>query len=239
MNNLLPRKVKYHQKFDLKGSTYKRQASARERQKQVPTLKDLDFMQIYPEGLFLEPETYDLLIRTIRRDCTVLESFKIMDYSLLIGIHNLDVAQRDDEPRNDNGKIGDNTIKPEESMSHASRAQSISPTPSLSGSRLSPRGSLFRNSKSAVGQDKDSVAKQRPGRRKCFEYRFSKFDFAFKFRSLLVWVLITLLLWLKRFLNSISTIYAFAVFLDSRPELVIEGTDLSMSVKLRYGSYYN
>lgn len=50
MNNLLPRKVKYHQKFDLKGSTYKRQASAAERQKQVPTLKDLDFMQLYPEG---------------------------------------------------------------------------------------------------------------------------------------------------------------------------------------------
>ncbi|GAV08854.1 hypothetical protein RvY_18486-2 [Ramazzottius varieornatus] len=95
MNNLLPRKVKYHQKFDLKGSTYKRQASAAERQKQVPTLKDLDFMQLYPEGIFLEPETYDLLIRTIRRDCTVLESFKIMDYSLLIGIHNLDLQQKE------------------------------------------------------------------------------------------------------------------------------------------------
>ena len=33
--------------------------------------------------LFLEPETYNALINTMRRDCRVLESFKIMDYSLL------------------------------------------------------------------------------------------------------------------------------------------------------------
>jgi 1-phosphatidylinositol-4-phosphate 5-kinase len=31
---------------------------------------------------------------SINRDCRVLESFKIMDYSLLIGIHNLDQVRR-------------------------------------------------------------------------------------------------------------------------------------------------
>ena len=53
-------------------------------------------MELLPEGLLLEPETYNALISTLRRDCRVLESFRIMDYSLLIGIHNLDVAARDE-----------------------------------------------------------------------------------------------------------------------------------------------
>lgn len=52
-------------------------------------------MEIHPEGLFLEAETYNALVRTIQRDCLVLESFKIMDYSLLVGVHNLDLSARE------------------------------------------------------------------------------------------------------------------------------------------------
>merc|ERR1719153_2041747 len=95
MNNLLPSGVKMHLKFDLKGSTYKRKASKHEKEKKSPTFKDLDFMELLPEGLLLEPETYSALISTMRRDCRVLESFKIMDYSLLVGIHNLDLAAKE------------------------------------------------------------------------------------------------------------------------------------------------
>jgi 1-phosphatidylinositol-4-phosphate 5-kinase len=62
----------------------------RERAKKVPTYKDLDFMEMYPEGILLQPDIYENLMSSINRDCRVLESFKIMDYSLLIGIHNLD-----------------------------------------------------------------------------------------------------------------------------------------------------
>uniref|UniRef100_T1J4I1 PIPK domain-containing protein n=1 Tax=Strigamia maritima TaxID=126957 RepID=T1J4I1_STRMM len=95
MNNLLPSSVKMHQKYDLKGSTYKRKASKHERVKASPTFKDLDFMEHYTEGILLEAETYNALVKTIQRDCRVLESFKIMDYSLLVGIHNLDHAARE------------------------------------------------------------------------------------------------------------------------------------------------
>jgi len=95
MNNLLPSGVKMHLKFDLKGSTYKRKASKHEKEKKSPTFKDLDFLELLPEGVLLEPETYTALISTMRRDCRVLESFKIMDYSLLVGIHNLDQSARD------------------------------------------------------------------------------------------------------------------------------------------------
>ncbi|XP_025835224.1 phosphatidylinositol 4-phosphate 5-kinase type-1 alpha-like [Agrilus planipennis] len=95
MNNLLPSSVKMHQKYDLKGSTYKRKASKTERQKRSPTFKDLDFMEHHPEGILMEADTYSALVKTIQRDCRVLESFKIMDYSLLVGVHNLDQAQKE------------------------------------------------------------------------------------------------------------------------------------------------
>ncbi|XP_011497151.1 PREDICTED: probable phosphatidylinositol phosphate kinase DDB_G0267588 [Ceratosolen solmsi marchali] len=95
MNNLLPSTVKLHQKYDLKGSTCKRKASKSERSKHSPTYKDLDFMDHHTEGIFLESDTFSALIKTIQRDCRVLESFKIMDYSLLLGIHNLDQAARE------------------------------------------------------------------------------------------------------------------------------------------------
>ncbi|XP_022185898.1 phosphatidylinositol 4-phosphate 5-kinase type-1 alpha isoform X2 [Nilaparvata lugens] len=95
MNNLLPSSIPLHQKYDLKGSTYKRKASKSERQKKSPTYKDLDFMEHHSSGIFLEADTYNALVKTIQRDCRVLESFKIMDYSLLVGVHNLDQALRE------------------------------------------------------------------------------------------------------------------------------------------------
>ena len=90
MNNLFPSELKMHCKFDLKGSTYKRKASRQERAKRSPTYKDLDFMEMFPEGIILQNDIYHSLMNSIERDCRVLESFKIMDYSLLVGIHNLD-----------------------------------------------------------------------------------------------------------------------------------------------------
>ena len=48
MNNILPSNIKYHEKYDLKGSMYKRQASNKERMKSSPTLKDLDFLEEHP-----------------------------------------------------------------------------------------------------------------------------------------------------------------------------------------------
>ncbi|XP_012585098.1 PREDICTED: phosphatidylinositol 4-phosphate 5-kinase type-1 gamma isoform X4 [Condylura cristata] len=95
MNNILPRVVKMHLKFDLKGSTYKRRASKKEKEKSIPTYKDLDFIQDMPEGLLLDADTFSALVKTLQRDCLVLESFKIMDYSLLLGVHNMDQQERE------------------------------------------------------------------------------------------------------------------------------------------------
>ncbi|XP_074491715.1 phosphatidylinositol 4-phosphate 5-kinase type-1 gamma isoform X2 [Sebastes fasciatus] len=108
MNNVLPRIVRMHLKFDLKGSTYKRRASKKEREKARPTFKDLDFMQDHQDGLMLDQDTYNALVKTLQRDCLVLESFKIMDYSLLLGVHNMDQAERE---RQMEGSQGDSDEK--------------------------------------------------------------------------------------------------------------------------------
>ena len=55
----------------------------------------------------LEADTYTALIKTIQRDCRVLESFKIMDYSLLVAIHNLDLAAKEEAERRRNNSVGD------------------------------------------------------------------------------------------------------------------------------------
>ena len=82
MNNLLPSGLKMHQKFDLKGSTYKRKAKKRREKEnsgdsKIPTYKDLDFLELHPDGIILQPELYQSLMNSIQRDCRVLESFKV------------------------------------------------------------------------------------------------------------------------------------------------------------------
>ncbi|KAM4631045.1 phosphatidylinositol 4-phosphate 5-kinase type-1 alpha-like isoform 2-T2 [Polymixia lowei] len=90
MNNLLPCAVQMHYKYDLKGSTYKRQASSKERGKVTPTYKDLDFTKDIPGGLLLDADKYSALCKTIQRECLLLQSFQIMDYSLLVGVHKVE-----------------------------------------------------------------------------------------------------------------------------------------------------
>ncbi|XP_058716444.1 phosphatidylinositol 4-phosphate 5-kinase type-1 alpha [Poecile atricapillus] len=133
MNNLLPRSVRMHLKYDLKGSTYKRRASQKEREKVFPTFKDLDFMQDIPDGLFLDSDMYNALCKTLQRDCLVLQSFKIMDYSLLVAIHNLDQAQRE---RAAGAACGDGPGRPA-----AQRALYSTAMESIQGE--APRGGTF------------------------------------------------------------------------------------------------
>merc|ERR1719239_435625 len=95
IENLFPSGVKMHLKFDLKGSTHGRKASKKEMAKKSPTFKDLDFLHRVPEGFYIDSETYTALMSTIERDCNLLESNNNMDYSLLLGVHNLDKAKRE------------------------------------------------------------------------------------------------------------------------------------------------
>jgi len=71
MNNILPSDVVIHEKYDLKGSLYKRKASKQERSKSSPTYKDLDFLDEHKYGIKLDEKNYDSLISNLRRDCLV------------------------------------------------------------------------------------------------------------------------------------------------------------------------
>eukprot|EP00048_Salpingoeca_helianthica_P015275 m.225928 g.225928 ORF g.225928 m.225928 type:complete len:352 (+) comp16830_c0_seq1:227-1282(+) len=71
--------------YDLKGSTVDRSASDKELAKDMPILKDNDFKE-RGELLRLGAQRGPVLDR-LRRDVEFLEGLKVMDYSLLVGIH--------------------------------------------------------------------------------------------------------------------------------------------------------
>ncbi|CAH1280745.1 unnamed protein product [Diabrotica balteata] len=143
MNNLLPSSITMHQKYDLKGSTYKRKASKAERAKRAPTYKDLDFMEHHPEGIFMEADTYNALTKTIHRDCRVLESFKIMDYSLLLAIHNLDQAQKEKMERKSQSNI--DRLVPEGQLGDTSSALILEEREREKEDRMGAAGALNRS----------------------------------------------------------------------------------------------
>ncbi|KAI6656388.1 Phosphatidylinositol-4-phosphate 5-kinase type I [Oopsacas minuta] len=91
MNNVLPTNIKYQLKYDLKGSSYHRKAPETEvaQGAMPPTQKDIDFQDKFPKGIIMTEDKRDLLMDVLKRDCDVLESFDIMDYSLLVGVHNV------------------------------------------------------------------------------------------------------------------------------------------------------
>ena len=88
MGNVFATTNTIHEKFDLKGSTVGRFATAEERKKLTCTKKDLDLNH----PLLLGVERRSLMVEQIRRDCDFLRKADIMDYSLLIGIHYPDRA---------------------------------------------------------------------------------------------------------------------------------------------------
>ena len=89
MNNLFPPHRDIHQTFDLKGSTIGRDFKEEELEKNPrATLKDLNWLR---RGHHLEfgPEKKEVFIAQMEQDVALLQRLKIMDYSLLVGIHDL------------------------------------------------------------------------------------------------------------------------------------------------------
>ncbi|KAI9508584.1 SAICAR synthase-like protein [Russula earlei] len=100
MNNLFPAHKDIHESYDLKGSTVGRlypEERARENPRAV--LKDLNWIDRGKE-LELGPEKRALLTEQLRRDAELLKKLHVMDYSLLVGIHNMRRGNRDNVRRN-------------------------------------------------------------------------------------------------------------------------------------------
>ena len=83
-SNFIPTRLEIHEKYDLKGSSYKRDANATEKQKSSATFKDNDFREIHPQGLTLPKSVYHHLKEVLTRDVEFLEKLNIMDYSILL-----------------------------------------------------------------------------------------------------------------------------------------------------------
>ena len=95
MNNLFPPHKDVYEMYDLKGSTvgrlYSEKAAA---DNQGAVLKDVNWIE---RGRTIELGSYKraLLVEQLRRDVEFLKSIGVMDYSLLIGPHNLSRGNKD------------------------------------------------------------------------------------------------------------------------------------------------
>ncbi|KAI4832761.1 hypothetical protein KUCAC02_015711 [Chaenocephalus aceratus] len=77
------------------GSTVSREASDKEKAKELPTFKDNDFLN---EGQKLQigDDNKKYFLEKLKRDVEFLATLKIMDYSLLVGIHDVDRAEQEE-----------------------------------------------------------------------------------------------------------------------------------------------
>ncbi|KAJ4293042.1 Phosphatidylinositol-4-phosphate 5-kinase [Collariella sp. IMI 366227] len=90
MNNLFPPHRDIHQTFDLKGSTIGRDYKEDDLDKNPrATLKDLNWMR-RKRQLELGIRKKQLFLAQLHKDVRLLQRLQIMDYSLLIGIHDLE-----------------------------------------------------------------------------------------------------------------------------------------------------
>ncbi|XP_065054078.1 phosphatidylinositol 5-phosphate 4-kinase type-2 beta-like isoform X2 [Rhopilema esculentum] len=85
-----------HKKYDLKGSRVSREASGAEKSKDLPTFKDVDFTRDNVK-LYVGNEKKADLLQKIRNDVEFLAAQNLMDYSLLVGIHEEDRNESDDD----------------------------------------------------------------------------------------------------------------------------------------------
>ena len=108
MRNVFSNHLNIHMKYDLKGSTVDREASDKERQKEKPTFKDNDFLK---DGvkIHIGEEAKAKLMETLKADVNFLTNLHVMDYSLLLGVHNVDQAAEEEANRLANQ--GKNDIK--------------------------------------------------------------------------------------------------------------------------------
>jgi len=91
MRNVFTSKFKVHMKYDIKGSTVDRAAKQKEKEKGSPTFKDNDLIS---DGRIINigGDSKKDFINKLTFDVNFLTSLKLMDYSLLIGIHDCDKA---------------------------------------------------------------------------------------------------------------------------------------------------
>ncbi|XP_008408245.1 phosphatidylinositol 5-phosphate 4-kinase type-2 gamma-like [Poecilia reticulata] len=96
MRNMFSHRLAVHRKYDLKGSVLTREASFKEKVKELPTYKDADFLNSM-QKIYVSDEEKEKVMNKLGRDIEFLVRMRIMDYSLLLGIHDTERAEREEE----------------------------------------------------------------------------------------------------------------------------------------------
>ncbi|XP_052187018.1 phosphatidylinositol 4-phosphate 5-kinase 6-like [Diospyros lotus] len=101
MGNLFCTEYPIHRRFDLKGSSLGRTTDKAEDEiDATTTLKDLDLNFLFR----LQEDWFQEFCRQVDRDCDLLEQERIMDYSLLVGIHFRGITPYTREDLNEEGR---------------------------------------------------------------------------------------------------------------------------------------
>uniref|UniRef100_A0A8D0GRY8 Phosphatidylinositol 5-phosphate 4-kinase type-2 gamma n=1 Tax=Sphenodon punctatus TaxID=8508 RepID=A0A8D0GRY8_SPHPU len=96
MRNIFSHRLAVHKKYDLKGSLVSREASDKEKGKELPTLKDIDFLNVN-QKVYVSEEAKKEFLEKLKRDVEFLVQLKIMGYSLLLGIHDVHRGEQEEE----------------------------------------------------------------------------------------------------------------------------------------------
>ncbi|KAF3326178.1 phosphatidylinositol 4-phosphate 5-kinase 6-like protein [Carex littledalei] len=91
MGNLFCSEYAIHRRFDLKGSSLGRTTQKSQSEiDEYTTLKDLDLNFIFR----LRKHWFQDFVKQVEKDCEFLEQERIMDYSLLVGVHFRDTREK-------------------------------------------------------------------------------------------------------------------------------------------------
>ncbi|XP_074049083.1 phosphatidylinositol 5-phosphate 4-kinase type-2 alpha isoform X5 [Macrotis lagotis] len=93
--NVFSHRLSVYRKYDLKGSTVAREASDKEKAKELPTLKDNDFIND-GQKIYIDDNNKKMFLEKLKKDVEFLAQLKLMDYSLLVGIHDVERAEQEE-----------------------------------------------------------------------------------------------------------------------------------------------
>nr|XP_023656028.1 phosphatidylinositol 5-phosphate 4-kinase type-2 alpha isoform X2 [Paramormyrops kingsleyae] len=99
--NVFSSRLGVYKKYDLKGSTVAREASDKEKAKDLPTYKDNDFIND-GQKVYVDENSKKMFLEKLKRDVEFLAQLKLMDYSLLVGIHDIERAEQEEVEIEDN-----------------------------------------------------------------------------------------------------------------------------------------
>uniref|UniRef100_A0A7N6F9J5 Phosphatidylinositol 5-phosphate 4-kinase type-2 gamma n=1 Tax=Anabas testudineus TaxID=64144 RepID=A0A7N6F9J5_ANATE len=121
MRNMFSHRLVVHRKYDLK---VRRKCTTNK----LPTFKDMDFRNNM-QKIYVTEEQKGKLMEKLNRDVEFLVRLKIMDYSLLLGIHDVGRAEREEEE----GEEVSNEEEPE-------AENGLAPGPTVGSYGTSPEG---------------------------------------------------------------------------------------------------